>query len=126
MRYGTLIIASTAALALAGCGKKTETTSIDNTTIVSSDPANVGVPAALPAASAGQTFANAAASSDAFEIATSATCPGHLDIRGGQGVRRQDDRGAHRLDRKAQDGCGDRDPGPYARSDPHRRAAGHA
>lgn len=71
MRYGTLIIASTAALALAGCGKKTETTSIDNTTIVSSDPANVGVPAALPAASAGQTFANAAASSDAFEIATS-------------------------------------------------------
>ena len=72
MRYGTLIIASAAALALAGCGSKTETTSVDNTTVVTSetDTANLAVPAPVPL-SPGQTFANAAASSDAFEIATS-------------------------------------------------------
>lgn len=72
MRYGTLIIASAAALSLAGCGSKTETTSIDNTTVVSSetDTTNTAIPAAVPL-SPGQAFANAAASSDAFEIATS-------------------------------------------------------
>jgi len=72
MRYGTLIIASAAALALAGCGSKTKTTSVDNTTIVSSETGttNTAIPASVPL-SPGQTFANAAASSDAFEIATS-------------------------------------------------------
>jgi putative membrane protein len=72
MRYGTLIIASAATLALAGCGSKTETTSIDNTTVVSSetDTTNTTIPAPVPL-SPGQAFANAAASSDAFEIATS-------------------------------------------------------
>ena len=72
MRYGNFIIASAATLALAGCGSKTETTSVDNTTVVSSetDTTNLAIPAPVPL-SPGQTFANAAASSDALEIATS-------------------------------------------------------
>ena len=54
------------ALALAACGQKTETTNTNLTTdtVVSND---VSTPAAAP----GQAFANTAAASDAFEIATS-------------------------------------------------------
>jgi putative membrane protein len=63
-----------AALALAGCGSKTENHSTDTVvTTGNSDAAAMGSSdaAVSAAASAGQTFANAAASSDAFEIATS-------------------------------------------------------
>lgn len=61
-----------AALALAGCGSKTETSSTDTTTVTAnSDGTMANHMAIVPAASAGQTFANAAAASDAFEIATS-------------------------------------------------------
>jgi len=63
-----------AALALAGCGSKTETstTTTDSTTVASNADATMSNGMAMaPAASAGQTFANATAASDAFEIATS-------------------------------------------------------
>jgi len=61
-----------AALALAGCGSKTETSTTDTTTVTAnSDGTMANDMAMVPAASAGQTFANAAAASDAFEIATS-------------------------------------------------------
>ncbi|MDQ0249571.1 putative membrane protein [Sphingomonas kyeonggiensis] len=61
-----------AALALAGCGSKTETSSTDTTTVTAnSDGTMANDMAMVPAASAGETFANAAAASDAFEIATS-------------------------------------------------------
>jgi putative membrane protein len=68
MKYTTLIAVSAAALALAGCGKKEEPAA------QSSTGAEVpGAPMAdgSVAVSAGQTFANAAAASDAFEIETS-------------------------------------------------------
>jgi len=61
-----------AALALAGCGSKTETSTTDTTTVTAnSDGTMANDMAIVPATSAGQTFANAAAASDAFEIATS-------------------------------------------------------
>jgi len=72
-----------AALALAGCGSKTETSSTETTattTMTNSDGgmmmANGTDMAPAPAVSAGQTFANAAASSDAFEIASSQLAAG--------------------------------------------------
>ncbi len=67
-----------AALALAGCGSKTETTSTTDTTTVTtnSDGTMTNDMTMVPAASAGQTFANAAAASDAFEIATSQLADG--------------------------------------------------
>ncbi len=55
-----------AALALAACGQKTETTSTTDTSNTAVTE-NVSIPAMAP----GQAFANAAASSDAFEIASS-------------------------------------------------------
>lgn len=63
-----------AALALAGCGSKTENHTTD--TVVTTGNADGGAmvtpdAAAPAAASAGQSFANAAAASDAFEIASS-------------------------------------------------------
>ncbi|MCP3734746.1 DUF4142 domain-containing protein [Sphingomonas sp. RP10(2022)] len=74
----TMVILSASTLALAACGPKTETTNTSDTTIVTNDGAafdagNAGVAATnttAPAA-AGQTFANTAAASDAFEIETS-------------------------------------------------------
>ncbi|MDG2535221.1 DUF4142 domain-containing protein [Sphingomonas sp. HITSZ_GF] len=60
-----------AALALAGCGSKTETTTDTTTVTANSDGTMANEMAMVPATSAGQTFANAAAASDAFEIATS-------------------------------------------------------
>jgi len=69
-----------AALVLAGCGSKTETSNTDTTTVVANSDGSTGTMtndmAMAPAASAGQTFANAAASSDAFEIATSQLADG--------------------------------------------------
>lgn len=67
-----------AALALAGCGSKTESSSTDTTvtTNAGTDATMTNDMAMTPAASAGQTFANAAAASDAFEIATSQLADG--------------------------------------------------
>lgn len=67
-----------AALAIAGCGSKTETSSTTDTTTVTTNADSVMADnmAMAPAASAGQVFANAAASSDAFEIATSRLADG--------------------------------------------------
>lgn len=76
MRYNLYLSLSAAALALAGCGAKTEanTTSTDTsvTAMTTNEGTDAGVntdAAAMP--SAGQGFANTAAASDAFEIATS-------------------------------------------------------
>lgn len=62
------IVASGALLALAACGRGGETPA--SNTMTTTD-ANMEMPAATPTANAAQTFANAAAASDAFEIATS-------------------------------------------------------
>lgn len=62
-----------AALALASCGSKTENSSTTEATTVAAntDGTMANDTGLAPAASAGQTFANAAAASDAFEIASS-------------------------------------------------------
>ena len=61
-----------AALVLAGCGSKTETSSTTDTTVVANSDSSMSNDMVMtPTASAGQTFANAAAASDAFELATS-------------------------------------------------------
>jgi putative membrane protein len=65
-RIGAIIV-SAGALALVSCGHKTETTENRTTKIVNETAAAP----VLPIVSPGQTFANAAAASDAFEIATS-------------------------------------------------------
>ncbi|MBJ6123310.1 DUF4142 domain-containing protein [Sphingomonas mollis] len=65
------IIASTVLLALAACGSGKQSSDA-NANAAGFDAANVSAPAtAAPAVSAAQTFANTAAASDAFEIATS-------------------------------------------------------
>lgn len=77
MRYGTIALLSATALALAGCGHKEETTTTTNsvtaesgsTTVADGGIADNSVVAAP--VSAGQSFANTAAASDAFEIAES-------------------------------------------------------
>jgi len=74
-----------AALALAGCGSKTETSSTDTTTTTTTTNTDMGMMAngtdmaPAPAVSAGQAFANAAASSDAFEIASSQLAEGQAE-----------------------------------------------
>lgn len=67
MRLVAIAMASTAMLMVAGCSQK-DTTTVSNSTAMAptDDPAMT-----VPTASAGQTFANAAAASDAFEIETS-------------------------------------------------------
>lgn len=63
-----------AAIALAGCGQKTETTTNASGVPVESNAmtdTNMATGNAAPAVAPGQAFANAAAASDAFEIATS-------------------------------------------------------
>lgn len=74
------MILSASALALAACGPKTETANGTDAMAngAAFDAGNAGVAAtgttaatATPAATAGQVFANGAAASDAFEIATS-------------------------------------------------------
>ncbi|GAA0314612.1 hypothetical protein GCM10009087_26290 [Sphingomonas oligophenolica] len=73
MRYRSIILLSAATLALAACGHKSETsttteTSVNDTMVAADNVTDISTPA-IP--SQGQTFANAAAASDAFEIATS-------------------------------------------------------
>jgi putative membrane protein len=58
------------ALSLAACGHKTETTTTETVNTTGDNVADVETPAA-PALTPGQTFANTAAASDAFEIETS-------------------------------------------------------
>lgn len=68
---------SAAAIALAGCGQKTESTTTTSMTN-SGAPVESNAMAAdtMPAMTPGQTFANTAAASDAFEIATSKLAAG--------------------------------------------------
>ncbi|QAY77867.1 DUF4142 domain-containing protein [Sphingosinicella sp. BN140058] len=74
MRLATLALVAASAIAVAACGQKQESADGTNTNVPAEtntaglDPA---VNTAMPAASGGQTFANTAAASDAFEIATS-------------------------------------------------------
>lgn len=74
MKRTVLFAASVAALALAGCKKEADTPATD---AVSATPAANDIttgtvpPAATPAVSPGQAFANTAAASDMFEIETS-------------------------------------------------------
>ena len=71
MQRTTLALVSMMALSLAACGKKAEdTTAADNSAAASVATANMGDTMTAPA-SGGQAFANQAAASDAFEIATS-------------------------------------------------------
>ena len=67
MKYAAITAVSAAALALASCGKKEEAVAPE--TAATDVAGGMGAPAA--SLTAGQSFANAAASSDAFEIETS-------------------------------------------------------
>lgn len=71
MKHAAIIAVSAAALALASCGKKNEAAAPETT--AAEAPGGMASPAAAPAENmtAGQSFANTAASSDAFEIETS-------------------------------------------------------
>lgn len=69
MRYAPFVTASAVALALAGCGKKSEPDA--QATSAAEIASSAGEAPAPPPESAGQTFANTAAASDAFEIETS-------------------------------------------------------
>jgi putative membrane protein len=69
MRYTAFVAVSAVALALSGCGKKSEPDPQGPTGAETAGMAGDVVPPV--AASAGQIFADTAASSDAFEIATS-------------------------------------------------------
>lgn len=72
MNIRMTIIASTALLALAACGKKPEDAPANTVaTAQAGDTGVAPVSSNSPAASASQSFVNAAAASDAFEIATS-------------------------------------------------------
>ncbi|MES2337408.1 MAG: DUF4142 domain-containing protein [Pseudomonadota bacterium] len=63
-----LMVTASALLALPSCGQQTETTQA--TTVENTSNAETS-PLAAPTSDTGQTFANTAASSDAFELATS-------------------------------------------------------
>lgn len=74
----TIVILSASALALAACGQKTETTNAGDTAMMTNDGAMFDANSTAMAdtnatapATGGQVFANTAAASDAFEIATS-------------------------------------------------------
>ncbi len=69
MTFRTLAYASAAVLALSACGRKAEEAQPAPTESVDMNAENTAVPAAP--VSGGQGFANAAAASDAFEIASS-------------------------------------------------------
>ena len=71
MKVGAFAVISAAALALAACGQKTDTEASTSTSNGMVTGLNNDAAAVSPAASGGQLFANAAAASDAFEIATS-------------------------------------------------------
>lgn len=70
MKFGTITTLSAATLALAACGKTDETTAGTTANTSITDTGN-DMAASTPTPSGGQAFANAAAASDAFEIATS-------------------------------------------------------
>lgn len=70
MKNMTILTLSALALSLAACGKKAEPVGEATTEAMASDTA-MADPMAPAAASAGQTFANAAAASDMFEVETS-------------------------------------------------------
>lgn len=71
MKIKAIWMVSAAALALTACGKKEDTTA-SNTTVASMDSSNdVAAMATESPTSGGQSFANAAAASDTFEIETS-------------------------------------------------------
>ena len=69
MKVGQIVITSAAALALASCGHKATTDNTSTTTTTNVADASTNMTETAPAD--GQSFANAAAASDAFEIATS-------------------------------------------------------
>ncbi|MFA6116866.1 MAG: DUF4142 domain-containing protein [Sphingomonas sp.] len=72
MRYTIIALLTGSALALAGCGgSKTETSTTTNSVTTQADSLTVDTNVTTPVLSPGQAFANAAASSDAFEIAES-------------------------------------------------------
>ena len=78
MRYGTIALLSATALALAGCGRKDETTTTtinsvtaDTSGTIVADNGVLDNGVAVAPVSGGQAFANTAAASDAFEIAAS-------------------------------------------------------
>ena len=72
MTIRATILATTALLALAGCGRSNEPaqTNMTNDTAMATQP-EATTPTPTAAVSASQSFANAAAASDAFEIETS-------------------------------------------------------
>lgn len=67
MKYTAIIAVSAAALALASCGKKDEPVAPESPAA----EASAGMAAPAESMTAGQSFANTAASSDTFEIETS-------------------------------------------------------
>ena len=72
MRYTIIALLSGSALALSACGgSKTETSTTTNSVITEGDSLTVDNNSVAAVLSPGQAFANAAASSDAFEIAES-------------------------------------------------------
>jgi putative membrane protein len=72
MTVRSTIIASSALLALAACGRGNHNDAANSTAATGADTMNAAAPMAAPTNSnASQTFANAAAASDAFEIETS-------------------------------------------------------
>lgn len=73
MKIRNLALLSAATLALAACGHKTDGADVSNNTTVVGRETNDTMAAneAAPAATGGQAFANTAAASDAFEIASS-------------------------------------------------------
>lgn len=75
MKRSALILMSATACILAGCNKASDTTTTTNTTATVADNASDATAApdnaVVPAAAGGQAFANGAAASDAFEIASS-------------------------------------------------------
>jgi putative membrane protein len=66
-----VMLLTAASLGLAACGHKEETTTTSNTVVANDTMAIDNDTAAAPVATGGQAFANMAAASDAFEIATS-------------------------------------------------------
>jgi putative membrane protein len=80
MRHGTIALLSAAALAVAACGQKSGDTASNGAAGGEASNMGAGDDAMLngtaPAASGAQAFANTAASSDAFEIATSQLAQG--------------------------------------------------
>lgn len=82
MKIKTLTLVSMAALSLAACGKKAEnTTAANDTAYVNTVSADTGTASGNDAIAApvsgGQAFVNAAAASDAFEIASSKLAATH-------------------------------------------------